>query len=105
MWGQILFKGVGCRVQGSGLGVPQPKAAETVKRSPGTDMVVSSLSLSMHDPRRPVSLKLRLRPGTDLNSDIDIKIMFSKVDSPEKKQLWTHSKNKTRQKWRVFKEN
>ena len=40
-----------------------------------------------------------------LDSDIDIKIVFSKVDSPEKKQLWTYNKNQTRQKWRVFKEN
>ena len=40
-----------------------------------------------------------------VNSDIDIKILFSKVDSPEKKQLWTHNKNKSRQTWRVFKEN
>ena len=27
---------------------------------------------------------------TDLNSDIGIKILFSKVDSAEKKQLWTY---------------
>jgi hypothetical protein len=31
-----------------------------------------------------------------------MKILFSKVDSPEKKQLWTYSKNKTRQKWRML---
>jgi hypothetical protein len=39
------------------------------------------------------------------NSDIDIKILFSKVDSLEKKPLWTYNKNKTRHKWFVFKEN
>ena len=41
----------------------------------------------------------------DLNSDIDIKILFSKVDSPENQQLWTYHKKKTRQKWHAFKEN
>ena len=40
-----------------------------------------------------------------LNSDIDIKIVFSKADTPGQKQLWTYNKNKTRQKWRVFKKN
>ena len=47
----------------------------------------------------------QVRIQTELNSDIDIKILFSEVDSPEKKQLWTYNKNKTRQKWRVFKKN
>ena len=45
------------------------------------------------------------RSSWDFNTDIDIKLLFSKVDSPEKKQLWTFNKIKTRQKWRVFKEN
>ena len=49
--------------------------------------------------------KNSLRKRCTCISDIDIKILFSKVDSPEKKQLWTYNKNKTRQKWRVFKEN
>ena len=44
-------------------------------------------------------------PRSELNSDIDVKVLFSKVDSPERKQLWTYNKNKTRQKWRVFKKN
>ena len=43
--------------------------------------------------------------GSNFKSDIDIIILFYKVDSPEKKQLWTYTKNKTRQKWCVFKEN
>ena len=47
----------------------------------------------------------RYKPRLDLNSDIDIKILFSKVDSPVKKQLWTYNKNNSRQKWRVFNEN
>jgi hypothetical protein len=42
---------------------------------------------------------------SDLSSDIDIKTRFPKVDSREKKQLWTYNKNKTRQKWRVIKKN
>jgi hypothetical protein len=40
-----------------------------------------------------------------LNSDIDLKKLFSKVDSHENKQLWTYHENKTRQKWHVFKKN
>ena len=55
-------------------------------------------SVSRPGPEKEVS-------ASDLNSDIDIKILFSKVDSPEKKQLWTYDKNKTRHKWRVFKDN
>jgi hypothetical protein len=43
--------------------------------------------------------------GMRNNSDIDIQILFSQVDSPENKQLWTYHRNKTRQKWHVFKEN
>ena len=46
-----------------------------------------------------------MRIGCVSNSDIDIKILFSRVDSPEKKQLWTYNKNKTSQKKRVFKES
>ena len=45
------------------------------------------------------------REPRDFNSDIDIKILFSKVDSFKKKQLWTYNKNIGRQKWRTFKEN
>ena len=31
---------------------------------------------------------------SELNTDIDTKMLFSKVDSPENKQLWTYHKNK-----------
>ena len=40
----------------------------------------------------------------NLDSDIDIKILFSKVDSPRDKPLLAFCKTKTRQKWLVFKE-